>query len=357
MKQIIFVIGTMGNGGAERVISILSDKLIKKGYKVLLIAIYGHNVTYDINDKIEYIPLECKSKNKIFRVIERVYRLRKIFKENKKTKIVSFLADVNIYSIISNIFIENTIIISERNDPKMDPKSKKIRMIRDYLYRFADGIVFQTNDAKEYFSNKINKKGIIIKNPIKDGLPFVDDNVKNNEIVAIGRLSEQKNYPLMIEAFSRLVYEYEDYELIIYGEGPQEKNLKELVNEKNLNDKVKFLGFKKDIHDRIIKSKIFIMSSDYEGISNSMLEAMAMGLPVITTDYSGGGARETIKNYENGLLIKVKDCDDMYNKIKLLIENKNLYDRISINSRKIRYELNPENVATQWINYISEIGI
>ncbi|MDF2948214.1 MAG: putative glycosyltransferase [Sedimentibacter sp.] len=355
MKKITFVVGIMGNGGAERVISVLSNIFAAKGYQIYVITIYGEKTDYELNPSVVHISFKCKSRMRVFRPLERCIFLRNYYKTKKPDIVISFLADVNIYSLIAALFTKTKVIVSERNDPNQDPKSNMIRKLRNIVYWFADGLVYQTPDAKKYFEYLDKKKNAIIPNPIKDNLPNPYQGVRKNKIVTACRLDYQKNLIMMIDAFDMLQKKHEGYKLMIYGEGPLRNELENYILKKGLNTKVFLKGFSNNIHYEILKSKIFAISSDYEGISNSMLEALALGLPVIATDCPIGGTRMFIKNEINGVLVNVGDADAMAEAMIRIVEDDAFAKKLSVNAVNIREKLSAVIIANMWLDFINKI--
>ena len=160
--------------------------------------------------------------------------------------------------------------------------------------------------------------------------------------------------PLLIDAFEKVRKKYKDYKLVLYGDGILKKQIENYIKEKKLTDSIVLKPFDKEVHNKILKSAMFVSSSDYEGISNSMLEAMAIGLPTICTDCPCGGARMIINNGINGILVNVGDKEELSKKIILLIENKEIANKISLNGIKVRDDYSEEKISQLWINAIEE---
>lgn len=355
MKNITFVIGIMGNGGAERVISILSEELIKRGKNINIITIYGSRIDYEINKKIKVFDIECKNSKKILRYFERIIKLRKIIKDIDSDIIISFLADVNIFTLIATMFSNHKIIVSERNDPNSDPNNNFIRKLRNRMYLFSDGYVFQTDDARSYFSKKIKESGIVISNPVKSDLPNKFNGKRKKEIVSVCRLSQQKNIKMSIDAFDIFSKRFQDYKYIIYGDGPLRAELLKYIEELGLSKKINLAGFEKNIHEKIHDSKMLIISSDYEGISNTMLESMAIGLPVISTDCPIGGAKMAIENNQNGILVPVGNVKALADAMIRLNSDDRQLEKISNNSLKVKEKFSTDSICKKWIEYIEEV--
>lgn len=340
-KNLIFVSNYFGNGGAARVMQTLLDYFSKENlYELKLITYLDDDKKYRIPENIEYITLN--SKNKVQRIIE----LRKILSKNKNSIIISFEYFVNMQIILASRFLKDKIIISERNDPSRRGNDKK--KLRNFLYKFSDVLVCQTEEAKEYFPNKIQKKTVVIPNPIKSKLPAAYNGEREKKIVNFCRLEPQKNLKMLIDSFEIVNKKYNDYTLEIYGEGSCKEELEKYIINKKLNKNVKIMPFVKDIHSKILKYKMFVSTSDYEGISNSMIEAMGIGLPTICTDCPCGGARMMINSGENGILIKTGDIIGCANSMIEIIENKELEKKISKNSVKIRDKLSTKKIINEW---------
>lgn len=219
----------------------------------------------------------------------------------------------------------------------------------------ADGYVFQTEDAANYFSDKIAKPYRIISNPLKSGLPEPYLGERDKKIVCVARLSKEKNIELLINSFSNFVTKDTNYILELYGQGPEEAKIKKLVKKLGLSEKIHFCGFREDVHECIKKATCFVLPSNYEGISNAMIEALAMGIPTICTDSPIGGARMLINNMQNGILVPVNDVDKLTEALFTVCESEEIQKRFSEQSIKIRNMLSIDNIANQWRKFIDLI--
>lgn len=349
--KIMFVIGTLSNGGAERVISVLAKEFSENGNEVSIVTLYDQKNTYLKEKNIRLFSIDHKRKNRLWRAIENIGGLRTLIQRKKPEIVISFVWQINIYSIFASMFTKTKLIISERNDPLQDPKKKYLRKVRDFMYFFSEGYVFQTENAKNYFSKKIKDKGIIIPNPIKTDLPYWNSKNNNKTIITACRLMKQKNLPMLIDAFEKISVDYPDYILKIFGEGELRQELTSYISEKGLSSKVLLPGFSENIHQEMEKSSLFAISSDYEGISNAMLEALAIGIPVVSTDTPTGGGRMFIKNGKNGFLVEVGNVDEFAIAIRNIISNENFAVHFPSESHKIRKQLSPKTIADQWLEY------
>lgn len=300
MNNYIFFIGTLLEGGAERVISILTKELAdEKDTKVSIVLWYDKDTFYQISPKVNLIKIPQMSGNNNF--FQNLLWFRKFLKKEKGV-LISFLASFNMLAIVAHLFVKTPIIVADRSDPSRVPTNYFIRKIRDILYIFADGVVLQTKQNSRYFSHITSSKKTVIYNPIllgdRNGIALSTN--KKKKIVSVGRLIPLKNHELLINAFSLIIKKYPDYELWIYGEGMLRAHLEEIIKRLDLSKRIYLPGNSKKVYEEICDAEIFVLSSNYEGMPNALLEAMCLGLPVISTKVSG--ASDIIKDGENGYL-------------------------------------------------------
>ncbi|NFO31263.1 glycosyltransferase family 4 protein [Clostridium botulinum] len=352
--KIVFFIGGLGGGGAERVVCNLSDYLSKKN-DVTILTLSSIKSIYKINQKVTHINLENDKKIKLFLLKNtyRIYNLYKFIKIKEYDIIITFLPIPSFIMLLFRSIIKAPILVSVRNDPKIEYKSKYMNLIMKWLYPRADGFVFQTEEAKNYFKNIINNNYDIIPNPInKEFLidPFCGEREK--VIVSVGRLVAQKNHILLINAFSEICNKYPEYKLIIYGDGELRDKLEQRIEELNLNNRVILPGNVENVPKHIYKASLFILSSDYEGMPNALMEAMALGLPVISTDCPCGGPNFLIKHGINGILIPVGNSKELVSAIDIVLTDKDYLNKLSKESSKICENLSPERIFLKWQKYI-----
>ena len=356
--KVMFCTSSMGKGGAERVISILSNDFVKNN-KVSILINTDKNIAYELDKKINIITLDKKYyKNNLIRNIYRISQTKKILKKEKPDIIVSFLPMPSFRILIANKKTKIPVIISDRNDPKQEYKSRLSNILMNWLYPKANAFVFQTNEQKEYFSKEIQQKSTVIFNPIKDSFLITRDieiKERENAIINVGRLVPQKNQKMLISAFSKVSTKYPQYKLKIFGDGPLKEELQEQINNLHMKDKILLCGITDDIKQELERSKIFVLSSDYEGMPNALIEAMAVGCATISTDCPCGGPRELIRDGENGVLIPIKDEEQLIESIDLLIENEEYSKQIGEKAKKIKEILKTDNILKQWKEYIQFI--
>lgn len=353
MKKICFVMPAMLGGGAERVVTILSEYFIEQGYPVKICLMNQAVVDYQLPDTVVVDTSYIRGKEGIRKSLWRLHDLRSMMKKDAETIYISFFSMFNIYLLAAGLGLKRKIIVSERLDPRKSiPNRKWLFALRSFLYKKAMKVVFQTPDAMECFDEKVKKHGVIIWNPLKDDLPDRYEGIRRKEIVTFARLEPQKNFPLLIDAFKLLLHHHPDYQLSIYGKGSSEEMLRQKVIHDGLADKVVFYGFAPDVHERIRDCAMFVLPSDYEGLSNAMLEAMAIGLPCICTDCPPGGAKLFINSGVNGFLTPVRDRESLFSMMDRLASDVDLADRISKEAVNVKIILKKENICSLWQHII-----
>lgn len=356
MKSVIFVTVSMGGGGVERIISILANYFVKHNFDVSIMMLVGNTVSYELDSRIKLVSIGEASGGKMGTRIRRVQSMRRFFKQNRESTVVAMTSVASIFSLIASIGLKNKVVISERNHPDIlngKPYTKGMRLIRDFLYGMADICVLQTYDAKQYFKKRIADKSVVIPNPIPNNLvkPYVGRREK--VIVTAGRLVPVKNHQMLLEAFAIFHKEHEDYILKIYGSGELEEELKKRTIDLSIDSSVCFIPFTNQLHQEIKNSSIYVSTSNSEGISNSILEAMALGIPTIATDCPIGGTKMCIENDINGILIPVGDVGQLANSMKKIAENDDFAEKLSFNAVKVRDTFSQDKIISQWMEIIS----
>lgn len=357
MKKILFYMNSIHFGGAERVIVNLANKFSDGNYEVIFVTSFKCNEEYTLKNKVKRLILEDIGLEQSFikKNFFRTIKLRKICKIEKPDILVSFMAEPNFRAIVATMFLGIRTLISVRNDPNKEYPNKLFRLIAKILYPLASGCVFQTEDAQKWFSKEIQKKSKIILNHVDEKFYKVDFKGERRNVVAVGRMEPQKNHKLLIEAFAKIANSFPDENLIIYGDGSQRRKLNELSKELDMEDRIIFMGESKEIQEKIKNAKVFILSSDYEGLPNVVMEAMTLGLAVISTDCPCGGPRMLIDNNKNGLLVKIEDSNEMSNAMYKVLSNPTLAYKLGCNAKISASEFEPNKIFKNWENYIYEI--
>jgi len=350
--KICFVIYSLGNGGAERVLSTISNYFINK-YEITIITFNNEESFYKLDEKIKIVSLNSGNNSKnIFDAIKNniktIINLTKTIKSVDSDVVISFMTTSNILSILACKILNKPIIISERTN--YDFLSSKIwKKIRKIVYPFCNHLVVQSNyDLKKY---DFVKNVSIIENPLFI-YRFKKQEKRKNYFLSVGRLDKVKGFDMLIEAYSKF---NTSWKLKIVGEGNERESLEEQIERLGLSDKVELLGRKNDVEKYYYESGVFILSSRMEGYPNALVEAMACGCPCISFDCKTGPI-SIIENYINGILIEnenIEKLSEAMNKLSLNAENR---QKLSQKALEIREKLNIKKVSEKWEYIINEKG-
>ena len=350
----LFVSPGLRFGGAERVMSILANEWHRHGEEVrFFLTGTPAESWYPLDAGIEIVSdFEAAQKVRI----EQFIHIREIRKECTRWKpdaVISFYNDICALAAIAIRGLHIPLIYSERNDPNRVNQRWIDKFYRKIVERKPDRFVFQTEGARRCYPDKVQRKSIVLLNPMNTtSFPMHDYEDEEKTIVSVGRLEPQKNQRLLIDAFSLIQDRLPDYRLVSYGEGHLRDQLEDQIQKKNMQNCVFLPGAKTGIQDYIRKASLFVLSSDYEGLPNALIEAMAIGLPCISTDCSPGGARELIQNGKNGLLVPCGDAAKLAAAMEEMVLNRKLATECGKNAREIQNIVEYSAIAKEWMSFL-----
>ena len=360
--RILFIIPSLTGGGAERVVTNLANSMCDKN-EVNIYTIVSTKSFYSINKKVKVISnnVIINKKNKITKLLSRCTNFLRVLKNLKNTIgkykpdcIISFLPEADILSFLAcrkNMNV--SVVYSERNDPTRRPLY--LRLLLKKIYGTSDLFICQSKKVFEYYNNISSDKKIIIPNPISNNLPDTICVEKNHNIVAIGRFYNQKNFELLIRSYVLAINNLpNDCNLVIYGDGPLRDKYQRIILENNLQNRIILPGIEKNIFEKINGSALFVLSSDYEGFPNSLVEAMAIGLPVISTNFYTGVAKDIIDS-KNGIVVPVGDKKKLCDSIVYLMNNDKKRFEMRKNNYKIRKNYDIKKISEIWIKEITNL--
>ncbi|MBE5842624.1 MAG: glycosyltransferase family 4 protein [Butyrivibrio sp.] len=363
MKRIAFHLNCLGQGGAERVVTNLANQFAEEGYEVLVATEWQEDNEYTLDERVNRVHVglrpEDESKNRIAKFFLRVKYLEEFLDEYKPDVLVAFAHRANYRALMAQKKSGTPTVISVRINPvgNYDAFSDKLQI--KWLFPRAAGCVFQTQEQKEFFKPYLQDNSRIIINPLNPKFIGVTrPEVKEKVVANHARIVDFKNHPMLVDAFLKVHEKHPDYVLKIYGPDSGD-GTKEIIDKKiadnHAEDFVLLMGSCNEIEKEIPKAEVYAYSSDYEGFPNSLLEAMAMGMPVISTDCPPGGPAMVIRDGENGFLIPVGDSDAMADRICRLIEDKELADRFGREASKVSEIANVKAIFEQWRDYLEGI--
>lgn len=350
--KVLIVISNAGIGGTQRVaINLASWMNQREEHSALVVSLEDFDGNKYDTSAIPYRQIE-KGTSKILGLIS-------VIRECRPDIVLSMGVPMAVYTVPACLITHAKHIVSERNDPAHFAGKSIIRVLSRCFMKWADAYVFQTKEAQAFYGGSVAGRSAVIPNPLFSAermptAPYAGERKKT--IVSVGRLSRQKNQRILIEAFYELQPFICDYQLIIWGEGAERERLNELISALKLQDKVSLPGSTDKVFDEIYEAGLFVLCSDFEGMPNALMEAMALGLPCISTDCPCGGPRELIRNGVNGILVPVGDKEALKTAILHLVNQPaELREEMQNMAFRIRETHSLESICQSWYKYFSEV--
>lgn len=361
-RKILLFCSSLVRGGTERVVANLAEYLWKQGIQVIVVTQHRYEREYTLPEGIPRIlsepTVEELPGKRIGNFLARYRKLRRIWKEQRPDCILSFIGKNNFMALGAAFFTHIPVVVSVRTNPKNEYASPIMCLLSKTMFAAAAGVVLQTQKAKDFFPFYIRKKAVVLKNSLNPA--FVKPRFtgkRNGQIVAVGRIDENKNHEMIIRAFSQIAKDFPESILTIYGEGECRRKLQKLAEELGIANRINLPGAVENIADMIYESSVFVLSSNYEGMPNALLEAMCLGIPSISTDCSGGGPRELINDGVNGFLIPVGDQKGLEDRLRILLQDEKKAEEMGKQAAKLLEEYRPDVVNRQWLDYlVSRVG-
>lgn len=354
--HIAFYIGSLTKGGAERVFVNLAEHFARQGYRVTMVTQYRKKEEYELPPSVSRVISDLtpeEEKGRIANFINRYRKLRRIFSELKADAVLSTIGKNNFMAIAANLGLPTRVVVSVVAEPTLEYPGKVMTWLARTLFYLADGIVMQTSDAGMFFQKSLRRKCVILKNSLNPA--FVRprfEGKRSRDIVAVGRMDENKNHRMVIQAFAKVAGQYPDSRLVFYGKGELMECLKEQAAATGFGDRILFPGAVENVADRIEKAYAFVLASYTEGMPNTLIEAMALGLPCVSTDCPCGGPRDLIRDGENGYLIPVGDADALADRLTRLLADEDKAEAMGKRAAMLQESYQPERVNAEWEAYL-----
>ncbi len=380
IERIAFYIGDLGKGGAEHVIRNLAEYFHSQGVETYMVTKLKEEDEYELSDGIERIIADITPEEeggRLYNLTARIRKLKKIWKEIRPDIIVSFIRKNNLMALASAVPLKIPVVVSVRSTPEREFGSKIVRRLSFMMFKKAAGIVVLTSEAKEYFPdslqdritvmpNAIDRKFIELSERKRDWYGLIDDKAKEDEliscmyakrkheIITVGRIDDNKNQRMLVDAFAMVSDKHPDWTLHIYGDGEGRMDLVEhVVNlAPDISDRILFHGVTDNVASVMAGRAIFVLPSKMEGMLHALIEAMVMGMACISTDCPCGGPAELIKDGVNGLLVQVTDVSTMADDLDNLMSDESLRMMLGTQASKLIDKVHPDKVCEQWREYL-----
>ena len=365
--KIMLLVSSLGNGGAERVASTLCNAWVARGDQVVLVPTFSKKSEcfYELSSDVRLIHLAdlvSSHKRSLVNQFARLKALRRFFVTEQPSIVISFLPNVNVAAIVASARLGIPVVVCERTDPFICPIPLMLKILRRLTYPFADSLVVQTNSvANTITANWHLRKVHIITNPIPQQLQEMEIGYRGASgrklLIAVGRLGEDKQFTKLINVFSNLAQQHADWGLRIVGEGPLRAILQQQIIDLNLADRVELPGRAKNIGDELVKADAFVLTSRFEGFPNSLLEAMAVGLPCVAFDCPNG-PREMSMEGKAALLVPLDDERALKHVLSRLMADEGLRQSLGRQARAsatARFAVSA--VLSQWDKLFKEMVV
>ena len=344
--KICFILSGIYAGGAEKVVISLANHLSQNKHKITIVLISSdtEKTFHKVNSNVEIIPLQRIKK---CRYINKIKLLRATLVNLQPDIVVSFLHHVCIYSYLALRKTNIPLVCSERNDPHK--YNFIIKILLKYIFKRINGCVFQTQDAMSWYFHKSHKNSnIVINNPVVLTTELPSSFNRTNNVVFVGRLSKQKNYKLLIKSFRYFSLAQNNYNLHIFGDGPGKKFIKNYSEKYGISTKIHFYGNDPKWQTITKNSNLFVSTSLYEGMPNSLAEAASLGMNCVATNCPIGGSKTLSMSYPNIHLSNSYSPKFFANIMETASKNNHILPGI-------HKEYTIENVTERWIDYLSKI--
>mgnify|MGYP001031823113 FL=1 len=360
-NTIVFYIATLTRGGAERVIVNLANYFCRQGWQVYMVTLEADEGLYPMEAGIRKVVLTADGKGsipgRVGNALGRITQVRRLLKKTHAAALVSFIGKTNLRAILACLFLKTKVFVSVRSAPAREYPGR-MGLLAKMLFGLADGIVFQSEGAQAFFSGAVRKKSRILPNPLSPEYvrePY--SGKRRNEIVTVGRMDRVKNHALLLEAFSLVTQKRPDMHLhlTIYGDGDCMEALQKQAKSLDLQSAVSMPGDCRNIPERIQDARLFVLSSDFEGMPNAVAEAFALGIPVVSTDCPSGGARMLVGENERGLLVPTGDAEEMARAMLRILEDQELEECLRQSALEFSRTLHPDKIHGMWKNYIEDV--
>ncbi|MCR4937097.1 MAG: glycosyltransferase [Lachnospiraceae bacterium] len=363
IKKVMFHINSLEKGGAERVVTVLAGQMAAAGIDVSIATEWTGKKEYSLPEGVRRLDAGLSSKQeslkRLGKIRARKDNLKKLLLKEKPDVLFAFCRNANYRAVMAADKTGIPVIVSVRNDPKVYYASVYQKLLSEKLYSKAAGIVFQTEEAADFFPEKIRKKSRVIMNPVSPKYLKVTEPEKRRPVIAnAARFAYAKDHMTLVKGFELVLKKHPEYTLELYGDRSEDNEIhqvKEWVKGHKLDEKILFMGNVQDLEKRLSDISVFVLSSVYEGMPNALMEAMAMGIPSVSSDCPCGGPASLIDDGYSGLLFTPGDERELCTAVTKLIENPGKAEELGRHGAEKMRECTPEKIAAIWLEYAEKV--
>lgn len=358
--RLLFFNTNLGYGGASKIMVWVANQCAEAGHDVVFLTYRDATERQMLNPDVKHIHEQLEDQlgtNKNF--LGCVHFVHNFIQKENVDLAISFLSPSHWRLALASKGTHCKTLFSERGDPTQKAisiRSKIVGAISRTMFCSADAFVFQTPMAAKCFPLKVQDRSKVISNPIKPLVRTKEREVGGDKnIVCVARLDiRQKRQDLLIDAFNEVCNKFPEYTLQLFGDG-FENDETVLRGKANGNPRIKFMGATKDVAGAIQCASMAVLSSDFEGVPNAVLESMSMGVPTISTDCSPGGAAMLICNYENGILVPRNDVKALAEAMEYVITHPIEAEAMGKCGMEVNNLYSEEKISNEWLKFIEKI--
>lgn len=366
--NLVLVISSLGCGGAERVVQLLSEGFSDRGHRVKVITTTEREDFFSLPEVVERVSLNIfgsvrKNPERRSAVIPALWhgakmlpRLWQTIRATSPDFVITFGDEINVLTLIALFSMRRKIVVTEHVDPRWHQTGVALRMLRRVLYPRAYCLVSVSRGADRCFDWLAASQRTVIHNPVASGMRNVVlgasvEGVAGAYVVAMGRLIPQKGFDLLLDAFSDVSLAFPGWKLVILGDGPERSELMSQARSLGIADRVQFLGAVRDPAPYLLRAGFLVMSSRFEGFGNVLIEAMACGLPVVSFDCPSGPA-EIVNDGRNGMLVAPQDTAALAHAMKRMIADEPMRRNMARHARVDARRFELDSIVDVWERHV-----
>lgn len=349
-KRLVFVQSGLGAGGAEKIINLLAQHRSDLGDQVFVLAFHDSPDSsffqYPPSVVVRTMQSEIRTPQAGWKgFLHQVRWLRTTVSEIQPDTVVSFLTKINAITALALLGTQPQLIVSERNNPQKQRSGRIWKALISFTFHRADRIVMQTASAQRTLNRASQAKSQVIANPCIM-VPSAESKTAK-QVIAVGRLTQQKGFNLLIDAFAAVLHAHPDAQLTIWGEGQDRAKLERQIRDSGLSESISLPGLSDGTLAWVDQNAIFVLSSFYEGFPNVLAEAMAAGMGCVAFDCDWGPS-DLIENGVNGLLVPTGDSIGLSQAISNLLDAPKRHKALGLNARKNSEKYALGTILGQW---------
>lgn len=353
-SSILFIINNLELGGAGKMMKYVINISSPWFKYVSLIEVYAKEASKEIPSSVKTFPLGIEEKGVLSFRYKIIKTVREIVKREKPDIVLTFVSDMCVNTRIATFGLNTVVCSADRGDPYTETMPWKILI--PWAFNRSDYCFFQLDKARDFYSAKVQKKSFVIPNVFiarTGNTPYSGERKKT--IVSAGRFVIEKGYDVLIKAFAKVHEKHPEYTMTIYGEGPFLGQYHKLAQELGVDELITYPGYVKDVAASVREDGVFVLPSRYEGIPNSLIEALSVGIPCVSTDCTPGGPMFLTKGGKNGLIVPIDDIEAMTDAILRIIEDPQLAKVLETKGPEIVNELKDEVIGKMWYDAFEKI--